>query len=277
MVAILAFQAIPTSEAADGDEAILGARNRSGARTFILGGGGLGVVSARSMKIASRRVPLELDARGDTPPLRVNSTMRVDDFNADLLDGMSSEEFLAADDKAMNADKVDGLQASSLIRGAFASTDDAPENWQAVGAAGLASEAVLIEASVDAPVDGMLQIRSGAAASFSGGLLAAADSFTCSLRVTGTDLTGTRRPVVIDDGESGFCETSGALFVDAGTQTAQLVVEGGGISFGGSSTFDDASLQVLFIPFAADGAQICVWNGSEPLCPVDIDPSLPLP
>lgn len=230
------------------------------------------------MKVASRRVPLELDALGGTAPLRVNSSVLVDGFNADLLDGMSSEDFLMADAKAADADEVDGLQASDLVRGAFVSTDNALENWSAASLTSPTSEAVLVDAFIDAPVDGMLQISGGAAASYTGGAFSNAKSFTCSIRVSDDDVSGTARPVEVGDGSSSSCQSSGAYFVNEGTQTVELVAsKTNSIGLGGTLTFADASLQILFIPFAANGDQICVSAPTEPLCPIVIDPSLVIP
>ncbi len=50
-----------------------------------------------------------------TPPLRVNSSTKVRNLNADLLDGVDSAGFLAVDGTAVNADKLDNLDSTDFL------------------------------------------------------------------------------------------------------------------------------------------------------------------
>jgi hypothetical protein len=78
---------------------------------------------------------LDLQVEPGKAPLTVNSETRVDGLNADKLDGVSSEGFLAANGKAAsaatadNADTLDGKDS-----GQFASTTS--EAWRVVGTSG---------------------------------------------------------------------------------------------------------------------------------------------
>ena len=78
---------------------------------------------------------LDLQVEPGKAPLTVNSDARVDNLNADKLDGVSAEGFLAANGKAAsaasadNADTLDGKDSNQ-----FASTTS--EAWRQVGASG---------------------------------------------------------------------------------------------------------------------------------------------
>ena len=57
---------------------------------------------------------LSLVVEANQPPLRVNSVARVANLNADLLDGKHAAAFLAANQKADDSDKLDGLDSTQL-------------------------------------------------------------------------------------------------------------------------------------------------------------------
>ena len=72
---------------------------------------------------------LDLRVEPGRAPMTVNSDARVDNLNADRLDGVSAEGFLAANGKAADADTLDGKDSAQ-----FATT--ASEPWRLVGASG---------------------------------------------------------------------------------------------------------------------------------------------
>jgi hypothetical protein len=58
---------------------------------------------------------LELRVAPGAAPLAVNSEVKVDHLNADLLDGQHASAFLGANDKAANSDKLDGHNAGAFM------------------------------------------------------------------------------------------------------------------------------------------------------------------
>jgi hypothetical protein len=60
--------------------------------------------------------PLSLVGKTGAAPLKVASSTKVANLNADKLDGLDSKTFLRATGKAANADKLDGLDSSAFAR-----------------------------------------------------------------------------------------------------------------------------------------------------------------
>lgn len=51
------------------------------------------------------------------PPLAVDSSTKVANLNADLLDGLSAVSFLAATGKAADSNRLDGMDSTQFVRG----------------------------------------------------------------------------------------------------------------------------------------------------------------
>ena len=95
--------AVPTSaNAANGGSWLLGRTNSESATTTVSN-------SAKSPA-------LSLVTPSGVAPLKVNRTTRVDNLNADLLDGVSSGSFLRTTGKAADANLLDGLNSTSFAR-----------------------------------------------------------------------------------------------------------------------------------------------------------------
>lgn len=60
---------------------------------------------------------LDLRVQAGKAPMKVNSSGKVANLNADGLDGKSSEAFLGAGGKATDADKLDGKDSSAFMPG----------------------------------------------------------------------------------------------------------------------------------------------------------------
>jgi hypothetical protein len=58
---------------------------------------------------------LELRVNAGAPPMIVNSTTKVDNLNADSLDGLNQSAFLRSDGQAVDADRLDGLDSSTFM------------------------------------------------------------------------------------------------------------------------------------------------------------------
>jgi hypothetical protein len=145
-------------------------------------------------------------------------------------------EFIDAEDgtpgQADNADTVDGLDASSLVRAEGSATDNPT-----------VTDGAAESVTIDAPVDGMLVIDSVTEATDD-------DAWFCRI-----DLDGTQAPElgynidVQSDGNESACPNSMVLAVEAGEHTVELVV--GEIS----TSLNESSLSVLFVPFDGNGDQ----------------------
>ena len=84
--------------------------------------GGLGVVGksastpAATIKNTGGATALSLLVNSGKPPFTVNSTTRVTNLNADLLDSHDSTYFLPKTGKAADADKLDGIDSTGFLR-----------------------------------------------------------------------------------------------------------------------------------------------------------------
>jgi hypothetical protein len=130
--------------------------------------------------------------------------------------------------------------ASPQVRSAFAAKD----NDALVGTDGAA-----VTATIQAPTSGFLLVS----ASSDVWNTNAGDLLTCKLEVDDQGVPGTERQIqlTMTTNTEEDCATEGALAVAAGTHKVDL--EGGGLE--ANSHFDEASLQVLFVPLGATGSQ----------------------
>lgn len=70
---------------------------------------------------SSGATAMDLRVGSGQPPMSVNSDVKVDNLNADELDGKDSTEFLGVNDKAADSDKLDGKDSSEFA-GAYKRT-----------------------------------------------------------------------------------------------------------------------------------------------------------
>jgi len=155
-------------------------------------------------------------------PIKVNSTAMVANLNADLLDG---------------------LQGNSLTRFAY-NTDD---NDALVGASG-----TVISTTITAPTRGWLRISAS-----SDVFGTAADALACNLDVDGTNIAASTRTIEVDGAGNSEedCSTNSGYFTCGGTHTVRL--EGSGVA--ATTTFDEATIEVTFHPYAGDGSRPSIF------------------
>lgn len=72
--------------AGNGDNMRLGMKNSAGKVTKLVGRNGMLIRSSKS-------IPLRLESPAGIPPLKVNRNVKVDNLNADLLDGQTATDF----------------------------------------------------------------------------------------------------------------------------------------------------------------------------------------
>jgi hypothetical protein len=107
---------------ADGDAWRLGRANVATAITTLAGPLGVNgpIVRLVNNNTGTNDTALELRVQTGEAPMRVNSSTRVDNFNADQLDGQDSTAFLGESEKAADADKLDNQDSGDFVtRGQF--------------------------------------------------------------------------------------------------------------------------------------------------------------
>jgi hypothetical protein len=97
--------------AAVGGNLILGKANAADAVTSLSGAAN---ANLRVTNTQAASPALDLRVVAGAPPLKVNSTARVANLNADRLDGKHASAFLPAGGKAADADLLDGLDATAF-------------------------------------------------------------------------------------------------------------------------------------------------------------------
>jgi hypothetical protein len=228
LVGVVVMAALPAL-AGDGDYMVLGVKNNARRATKLIGKSGMEIRS-------SKNIPLRLYSPEGVPPLMVTDDALVADLNADL---------------------VDGSHAGDLVRVAHAETNDVDEATVFGGN----HYGYLLTTDIVAPSAGLLYVV-GSAESFLSGVGPAGDTYTCDIRVNTNTVLGTARDVRVDFvdtsstyADEGNCSTNGVKEVTtAGTYTVDLVVFSRNLSVP-QALFGAASLQVLFVPFGADGTQ----------------------
>ncbi len=140
---------------------------------------------------------------------------------------------------SVNADRVDGRNANQLVRVAYDTADDDA----LVGVSGTA-----LTTTIDAPSAGFLLIS--ASSDLTG---TAWGSVYCQIVVNDSVLDHSRRTNTLEFVDDDNCATDGIYLVLAGgTFTVDFDFELGGIA--ATTTVDEATLTVLFVPFGSDGS-----------------------
>jgi hypothetical protein len=178
--------------------------------------------------------------------LRDTNNGRVAHLNADRVDDLHASEIVAQAvgqaraKPGLDADSVDGFSAESLVRSAFASTDGPALD----GVAGAAATT-----NIQAPTNGFLFINAGA----DGLTNTSSDFVRCDFEVNDAMVPGSEREIRLDGNENpnAPCQSQGVATVSAGSYKVDFEIR----SVAPESTFDEATLQVIFIPFGAGGAQ----------------------
>src|SRR5581483_8162106 len=124
-----------TTWAATGGSFVLGKPNTADATTSltapVAGGRALQLTNTDTTQVGS--TALGLSVGSGHPPLSVNSSVKVTNLNADLLDGINSAGFLRSTGKAADSNLLDGVDSTSFLRTLFPLVlSGAPASPQAV-------------------------------------------------------------------------------------------------------------------------------------------------
>jgi len=187
---------------------------------------------------------LDLRVESGQAPMKVDSSTKVTNLNADKLDGNDASEFLGADDQAAsatNADEVDNKDANELVRVA-SFTGHSPLTDGTNG--------TLATTEINAPSPGFLVINASSDFSYFGGN----DLVICLIEVDDAEASGSRR-ILEYNGASTVnreqdCSTNSVVLVYAGQHTVDLKVEG---SFGAG--YRETALSAMYVPFDGNGAR----------------------
>lgn len=96
IVAALIVSALPAVAAQVGDALRLGESNRLNGQTILRGRALANLTIISDARGDTNGTALDLRVREGNPPMRVNSSDRVDGLNADLLDGRHANQFVAS-------------------------------------------------------------------------------------------------------------------------------------------------------------------------------------
>jgi hypothetical protein len=113
VVVALVLVGAPAALAANGDPFILGQNNVATAITKLAGAVGVDgpMLRINNNNAGANATALNLQVEPGKPPMTVDSSVRVDNLNADRLDGQDSSAFLGVNAKAADSDTVDGHHA----------------------------------------------------------------------------------------------------------------------------------------------------------------------
>jgi hypothetical protein len=101
---------------ATGGNFILGKGNSAGATSKLTSAVAGPTLNLINNGTAAAATALNLTVPSGKPPLRVNSSTKVDNFNADLLDSKHAADFLGANQKAADSDKLDGIDSTDFVQ-----------------------------------------------------------------------------------------------------------------------------------------------------------------
>ncbi len=260
LLGALVATSLPSAIAAVGDAMVIGEVNIGNARTRMTGRNDSSI-----LQVVNRGTGTALDLRvkGNRAPLRVNSSKVVPNLNADQVDGMEASAFLGVGAKATDADKLDGQDSTEFL-GATDTAADAdlvdgmdstefltPAGVVAAHAGGDQSEwvtttdEVVRSVSLTAPSAGTVIVTSTANAYE----ITAGEAVWCSI-TTGTEIDVYFLQVWESgsDGSTGQLAGTRGFNVESGLFTANLVCVahlGGGNE---ASDIFDSAMTAIFIP-----------------------------
>jgi hypothetical protein len=141
---------------------------------------------------------------------------------------------------AVNADTVDGFHANSLVRSAFSQIDDNA----LVGPTG---PGTVRTTTITAPTNGFLLVNAGS------DVFGGPGTGRCVIRVNGTVIASSEREWELGaNNTEEDCTTETTAAVTTGAHTVDLFAIDG---VPAATRYDEAELQVLFVPFGTTGAQ----------------------
>ena len=141
---------------------------------------------------------------------------------------------------ATNANTVGGLAPSGVVRSAFAGDDSLALSGVTSGTA--------LTTTIEAPGAGFLLINAGTDAFGS-----AADSFNCFIEVDEVQSAPSIRTSEIEPAANSEDNCTTETTVQGAAGSHKVDFEGTGLLV--TTNFDETSLQVLYVPFGANGAQ----------------------
>lgn len=128
---VLALTVGLASEAlgANGGNLILGKANNVATRVTGLVGR---VASGAALLVSnpSGGAALDLRVKAGKAPMKVNSSGKIANLNADVLDGKSAEAFLGAGGKAADADRLDGKDSTAFMPGGIYTVSNVSQEIQ---------------------------------------------------------------------------------------------------------------------------------------------------
>jgi hypothetical protein len=220
LIAALVVIAVPASGVPNGggpgDPLLLSRVNQAGPMTVLKTNGGLRILAKNP-----KRPPLMVYTPDSMPPLDVSSTAKIDNLNADLLDGLDSSAF---------------VQGSQLIAPFSAGAGDDAVFW-------VASETVVRSLTLTPPAAGTVVVNSTAAVSSS----AAGRRARCSITQWDSLTSGFLQEweSAGEDGEHGQLAGTRQFVVSGGTPfTVNLVCA----SAGGTVSVAAPALTAIYLP-----------------------------
>ena len=151
----------------------------------------------------------------------------------------------------INADKLNGYRADQLIRAAERHRDGGLLRTSRRGDGG----SQILSVNITAPKRGYLVMTASSDVFLAGGTrgLITSETTTCFLELNGVKIVSSQRTMLLEqnDGNSdneSNCATNSAWPVASGQHTVRLMAQ-----VGGSTIYDEASLDVIYVPFNGKG------------------------
>jgi hypothetical protein len=212
--------------AATGGNFILGRSSSATSPSVLIGSVATNTLELRNLSAATGATALRLNTAANRAPMRVNSSVRVANLNADYLDG---------------------LTANALGRVAY--KEQISTAWTEDG------RTTLQTVTLDAPQDGFVTLSGGAIAAYNNGCAYCA--VHTRFRIDAATDTSTAGMVINQDGIEQYAPLSHTVTVPvtSGTHTYQLI--GSWLDINATNvdpdTWYDATLSAQFIPFNGAG------------------------
>jgi hypothetical protein len=220
VIAALLLTIVPVG-AAQGDPVRAGQLTKSGGHVTRLKGKGNPTLRLINK---NNNPALEIRVESDTAPMQINSSVLVDNLNADRLDNRHANTMI----------RVAGDYSSNLPDGTILDQD-------------------VLAATITAPTAGFL-VMTGSSDSWTANT--STDTFECSFEVNNSTVTGSVRQTRPSEtstyslADQDDCTTHGFATVGAGTYTVAYNISSANDA---DLRFDEGSMFVIYIPFGATG------------------------
>lgn len=221
MLAVVLGVATAALGAVPGDPFRLGQLNTINALTQLVGSVNNAMLRIDNNSAGATATALDLQVQPGKAPMKVNSSARVAN---------------------LNADRLDGKHADQLVRVAsFTGSSPLPDG----------TNGTVATTSINAPASGFLVIDAGSDFfNFSGD-----DTITCFIEVDNARASGSLRYLKHDANssvnEDEDCSTSTVVPVAAGNHTVDLEAQ---VQIGGGTQYGETALSAIYIPFGGSGA-----------------------